>query len=59
MKQDPKVIIGGKTKLTWRATFPSAKEREHVIKEYGADKGLVQTMTRLADYVETLGKRSG
>jgi hypothetical protein len=29
-----------------------------VIKEYGADKGLVQTMTRLGDYVEILGKRS-
>jgi hypothetical protein len=28
-----------------------------VIKEYGADKGLVQTMTRLAGYVEILGKR--
>jgi len=50
--------VGGKTKLTWRATFPSAELRDHVIKEYGADKGLVQTLTRLGDYVEILGKRS-
>jgi hypothetical protein len=39
------------TRLTWRGTFPSAKERARVIKEYGADKGLMQTMARLADYV--------
>jgi hypothetical protein len=28
-----------------------AGERDRVIKEYGADKGLAQTMARLADYV--------
>lgn len=43
--------LGGKTRLTWHGTFPSAEERARVIKEYGADKGLVQTMARLADYV--------
>jgi len=43
--------LGGKTKLTWQGTSPSAEERARVIKEYGADKGLVQTMARLADYV--------
>ena len=43
--------LGGKTKLTWRGVFPSAAERDRVIKEYGADKGLVQTLARLADYV--------
>jgi uncharacterized protein YndB with AHSA1/START domain len=41
----------GKTRLTWHGTFPSAEERARVIKEYGADKGLTQTMARLADYV--------
>ncbi len=41
----------GKTRLTWHGTFPSAEERARVIKEYGADKGLAQTMARLADYV--------
>lgn len=43
--------IGGKTKVTWRMQFPSAAERMRVIETYGADKGLVQTMARLADYV--------
>jgi uncharacterized protein YndB with AHSA1/START domain len=44
----------GKTRLTWHGKFPSAEERARVIKEYGADKGLVQTMTRLADYAAAL-----
>jgi hypothetical protein len=43
--------LGGRTRLIWRGDFPSAAERDRVIKEYGADKGLVQTMARLADYV--------
>lgn len=43
--------LGGKTRLTWHGTFPSAEERARVIKEYGADKGLVQTMARLAEYI--------
>lgn len=43
--------VGGKTRLTWRSVFPSLEERARVIKEYGADKGLVQTMARLADYL--------
>ena len=41
----------GKTRLTMRATFPSAEECDRVIREYGADKGLVQTLARLADYL--------
>jgi uncharacterized protein YndB with AHSA1/START domain len=43
--------LGGTTRLTWHGTFPSAEERTRVIKEYGADKGLVQTLARLAEYV--------
>ena len=43
--------VDGKTKLTMRGVFPSAEERARVIKEFGADKGLVQTLARLADYV--------
>jgi uncharacterized protein YndB with AHSA1/START domain len=43
--------IGGRTRITWRGDFPSAAERDRVIKDYGADKGLAQTMARLADYV--------
>jgi hypothetical protein len=31
--------------------FPSAAERARVVKEYGTDKGLAQTLARLATYV--------
>jgi uncharacterized protein YndB with AHSA1/START domain len=43
--------LGGKTKVTLRGVFPSAEERARVIKEYHADKGMEQTLARLADYV--------
>ena len=43
--------LGAKTRLVWRGEFPSAQERDRVVKDYGADKGLIQTMSRLADYV--------
>jgi len=43
-----------KTRLIWHGVFPSAAERDRVIKEYGADKGLVQTMARLAEHVAAL-----
>jgi uncharacterized protein YndB with AHSA1/START domain len=46
---------GGHTRITWRGDFSSAAERDRVIKEYGAAEGLVQTMTRLGDYVAALG----
>ena len=42
------------TRMTWHGKFPSAEERARVIREYGADKGLVQTMARLADYAASL-----
>jgi uncharacterized protein YndB with AHSA1/START domain len=51
--------VGGKTKLTMRGIFPSAEERDRVIREYGADKGQVQTLARLADYVDELAKAKG
>jgi uncharacterized protein YndB with AHSA1/START domain len=44
-------LDGRRTRITWRLDFPSAAERKRVIKEYGADKGVVQTMARLAEYV--------
>ena len=44
----------GRTRLTWHGQFPSAEERARVIKNYGADKGLSQTMARLVDYVATM-----
>ena len=43
--------LGGKTRVTLRGVFPSAEERARVIREYGADKGLVQTLARLGEYV--------
>lgn len=43
--------LGGKTRLTMRGQFPSAAERDRVIREYGADTGLAQTLARLADYL--------
>jgi uncharacterized protein YndB with AHSA1/START domain len=42
------------TRLTLHATFPSAADRERVIREYGADKGAAATLSRLADYVAGL-----
>ena len=46
--------LDGKTRLTLHAVFPSAAERDRVIKAYGADKGAVQTLSRLADYLATM-----
>jgi uncharacterized protein YndB with AHSA1/START domain len=42
---------GNRTLLTLHATFPSAADRDRVIREYGADKGAMQTLARLADYL--------
>jgi uncharacterized protein YndB with AHSA1/START domain len=42
---------GGKTRLVWRNDFPSGAERDRVIKDYGADKGLGETLARLAEFV--------
>ena len=46
--------LGGRTRVTLRGVFPSLAERNRVIKEYGADKGLVQTLTRLGAHLATL-----
>jgi uncharacterized protein YndB with AHSA1/START domain len=47
-------IGGGQTRMIWHGKFPTAEERNRVIATYGADKGLAQTMARLADYTVTL-----
>jgi len=47
-------IGNGETRLTWHGKFPSVEERARVIREYGADKGLGQTMARLDDYLAAL-----
>jgi len=51
-------IGGGKTRLVWRGRFPSAEARARVIKDYGADEGLAQTMARLAGYVAAMNVQS-
>ena len=51
-------IGNGQTRLTWHGRFPSAEERARVIKEYGADNGLVETMARLVDYVASMSSSS-
>jgi uncharacterized protein YndB with AHSA1/START domain len=48
--------LGGKTRLTWRGDFPSAAERNRVIKNYGADKGLAQTLARLGEFVSAMAR---
>ena len=40
-----------RTRLTWHGRFPSMEERARVIRNYGADKGLSETMARLVEYV--------
>lgn len=47
---------GGRTRLTWHHVFPTAEMRAFVVKEHHADKGLMQTMNRLAEYAVTLGR---
>ncbi|HTZ02903.1 MAG TPA: SRPBCC family protein [Xanthobacteraceae bacterium] len=43
--------LGGRTRIVWRLDFPTAAVRQHAITEYGAEKGLPQTLARLADYL--------
>jgi uncharacterized protein YndB with AHSA1/START domain len=42
------------TRIVWHGTFPTTEARARVIKDYGADKGLAQTLSRLAEHLETL-----
>jgi uncharacterized protein YndB with AHSA1/START domain len=44
----------GRTRIVWHGVFPNAEMRDFVIKEYGADKGLQETMARLAAYIATM-----
>jgi uncharacterized protein YndB with AHSA1/START domain len=47
---------GTKTRLSMRMEFPSAAERDRVIREYAADRGLVQTLARLGEYVAAMAQ---
>jgi uncharacterized protein YndB with AHSA1/START domain len=51
--------LGRRTRIVWRGDFPSAAERDRLIKEYGAAEGLVQTMARLGDFVSGIGHGGG
>ncbi len=42
------------TRIIWHGRFPTAEERARVIRDHGADKGLLQTLSRLAEHLETL-----
>lgn len=42
---------GGKTRLTWHMLFPSVAERDRIVREYGAEEGLKQTLGHLADHL--------
>ena len=37
-----------------RSVFPSAADRDRVIREFGAVEGGHQTLSRLADYLATM-----
>ena len=47
--------LGGKTRLTMRAVFPSAERRNLVAEKYGAVEGAQQTLERLAQHLPTMG----
>jgi uncharacterized protein YndB with AHSA1/START domain len=44
--------LGKQTRLTLNLLFETAEAREEIVRKYGAEKGGVQTLARLADYVE-------
>ncbi|MGE3850905.1 MAG: SRPBCC domain-containing protein [Planctomycetota bacterium] len=43
--------LGGRTRLTMRAVFPTAEQLRFVAENYGAIEGAKQTVGRLAEYV--------
>ena len=42
------------TRIIWYGRFPTAEERARVIRDFGADKGLAETLSRLAEHLEVL-----
>ena len=43
--------LGGKTRVSLRMVFATAKERDRVVREYGAEEGGRQTLGRLAEFL--------
>jgi len=50
---------GEKTVLTLRLEFPSAAERDRVVREFGAEEGGRQTLGRLDDYTSSWASNGG
>lgn len=48
-------VESGKTKLTIRMVFPSTKDRDFTVKEFGAWDGAKQTLERLAEHLPKMG----
>ncbi len=48
---------GGKTRVTMKSVFPSAAERDHVVKVYGAVQGGIQHLGRLAEHLAQSGSK--
>ena len=46
----------GKTRVTMRSLFKTAKQREHVVEKYGAIEGGKQHLSNLEEYVRSLQK---
>jgi uncharacterized protein YndB with AHSA1/START domain len=49
----------GETEVVMRSTFPTAEQRDFVVREYGAIEGGHQTMARLAEYLGDPDARDG
>lgn len=47
--------VDGKTRVTMRSVFPTAADRERVIKVFNAVEGAKQNLGRLADYLIHIG----
>ncbi|MCC6680268.1 MAG: SRPBCC family protein [Phycisphaeraceae bacterium] len=47
--------LGDKTRMTFHMTFPTPEDFQRIVRVYGADEGLRQTTTRLAEHLATLG----
>ena len=51
-------LAADKTKVTIRMVFPSAAERDLVVKEFGAIEGGRQTLEKLGEFLAVLATRS-
>jgi uncharacterized protein YndB with AHSA1/START domain len=52
-------LAPNKTRLTGRLVFPSAEDRDFVVKEYGAVEGGQQTLARLAEHLPKMQATAG